>query len=133
MIAIDTNVLIYASDKSEPARQKKALETIAKATDAVLLWQVACEFVAACRKLADQGSTRADAWARLAECLALFPLTMPGPSVLDRARALHRDRQWSFWGAMIVAACREGGVTRVYSEDLPGQTIDGLEIVNPFR
>jgi predicted nucleic acid-binding protein len=120
MIALDTNILIYACDKREPARQKTALDMIAGSSDAVLLWQVACEFVAASRKLADQGFTREDAWARLAEYLALFPLTLPGPSVLDRARALHRDKQWSFWDAMIVAACLECGVTRLYSEDLPG-------------
>jgi predicted nucleic acid-binding protein len=34
---------------------------------------------------------------------------------------------------MIVAACQEAGVARLYSEDLPGSTPpDGLEIVNPF-
>ena len=34
---------------------------------------------------------------------------------------------------MIVAACLESGVTRLYSEDVPGQTVrEPLEIVNPF-
>lgn len=36
--------------------------------------QVACEFVAAARKLAGQGFTASDAWNRLAEFQALFPL-----------------------------------------------------------
>jgi predicted nucleic acid-binding protein len=40
---------------------------------------------------------------------------------------------WSFWDAMIVSACLECGVTRLYSEDLPGSAVRGpLEIVNPF-
>jgi predicted nucleic acid-binding protein len=33
---------------------------------------------------------------------------------------------------MIYAACQEAGVTRLYSEDLPGAAIQGLSIVNPF-
>jgi predicted nucleic acid-binding protein len=51
MIALDTNVLIYACDKSDPARQQIALDLVANTTDGVILWQVACEFVAASRKL----------------------------------------------------------------------------------
>ena len=40
----------------------------------------------------------------------------------------------SIWDAMIVAACLEGGVTRLYTEDFGGYLrIDGLEIVNPFK
>ncbi len=57
MTALDTNVLIYACDKSDPRRQQIAIELIASVTDGVLLWQVACEFVAASRKLNDRGFT----------------------------------------------------------------------------
>jgi predicted nucleic acid-binding protein len=59
MIALDTNILIYACDKSDPKRRAGALDLIGSATDGVLLWQVACEFVAASRKLAAQGFTTA--------------------------------------------------------------------------
>jgi len=55
MIAVDTNVLIYACDQSDPRRQTIALDLIAASTDGVLLWQVACEFLAASRKLSKQG------------------------------------------------------------------------------
>jgi predicted nucleic acid-binding protein len=69
MIALDTNVLIYACDKADLKRQQVALELVASAGDGVLLWQVACEFVAASRKLRSQGFTTADAWDRLADYL----------------------------------------------------------------
>jgi predicted nucleic acid-binding protein len=55
MIALDTNVLIYACDKADPARQATALELISNAMDGVIPWQVACEFIAASRKLERQG------------------------------------------------------------------------------
>ena len=59
MIAIDTNILIYACDQADPRRQKIALDLIADTQDGVLLWQVACEFLAASRKLDKQGFTPA--------------------------------------------------------------------------
>jgi predicted nucleic acid-binding protein len=133
MIALDTNILIYACDKADPKRQQVALNLVSDARDGVLLWQVACEFVAASRKLRPQGFTMADAWERLADYMALFPLILPASGAFERARILHAEDGWSFWDAMIVAACLECRVTRLYSEDLPGRTVRWpLEIVNPF-
>ena len=133
MIALDTNVLIYACDKADLERQRVALDLISTAGDGVLLWQVACEFVAASRKLRSQGFTIADAWDRLADDLAIFPLILPAAGALERARILHAEDGWSFWDAMIVAACLECGVTRLYSEDVPGRAVPKpLEIVNLF-
>ena len=132
MTALDTNILIYSCDKADPVRQKRALEMVASLSDGVLLWQVACEFIAASRKLEDQGFTPDQAWSRLAEFLELFPLLLPSEPVLKRAETLHRHDGWSFWDATIAAACLEGGVSRLYSEDLPGRPLPGLEIVNPF-
>ena len=114
-------------------RQKIALDLVSSAPDSVLLWQVACEFVAAWRKLRSQGFTAVDAWDRLADYLALFPLILPSAGAFTRARVLHMEEGWQFWDAMIVAACLESGVTRLYTEDLPGSAVRGpLEIVNPF-
>ena len=133
MIALDTNVLIYCCDRRDPRRQQITLDLVADTAEGVLPWQVACEFIAASRKLAEQGFTAAHAWQRLAEFLALFPLVMPTSAVLERARTLHLQQQWAFWDATLVSACIESGVTRLYSEDLPGRTrIESLEIVSPF-
>ena len=57
MTAFDTNVLIYSCAPADRNRQEKALELITSATDGVLPWQVACEFIAASRKLSAQGFT----------------------------------------------------------------------------
>lgn len=132
MTAFDTNVLIYACDKAFPDRQRTALELIAATQDGVLLWQVACEFIAASRKLSGQGFTPDDAWNRLAEFSALFPIVTPDETALGRARILHLEQGLSFWDALIVSACLIANVRRLYTEDLPGRTLTGLEIVNPF-
>jgi len=134
MIALDTNVLIYACDKADPARQQIAFDLISSTTDAVILWQVACEFIAASRKLDRQGFTAADAWARLSEFLNVCPLVMPKDrTVLDRAKDLHLGRHVSFWDAMIQAACLDAGVRLLYSEDIPGGEVGGIPVANPFK
>jgi predicted nucleic acid-binding protein len=110
MIALDTNVLLYACDRADSRRQQIAIDLIVNSTDGVLLWQVACEFIAASRKLSGRGFTAADAWNRLVEFLALFPLVVPRPGVLERGQALHVTHGVSFWDALILAACAEAGL-----------------------
>ena len=132
MIAFDTNVLIYACDRSSPERQQSAAQLIERTTDGVLLWQVACEFVAASRKLSGQGFNAVNAWSRLSEFQALFPLVLPSASALQRGRALHLSHSVAFWDAMILAACTEAGVEILYSEDVPGLALGGLKVINPF-
>jgi predicted nucleic acid-binding protein len=134
MIAVDTNVLIYACDQADPKRQKVALDLITNAQDGVLLWQVACEFISASRKLHKQGFTSTQAWNRLAEFRDLLPLVLPTDGILARAKEFHLVRGASFWDALILAACVEAGVDTLYSEDLPGfDDLKGLQIVNPFK
>jgi predicted nucleic acid-binding protein len=134
MIAVDTNVLIYACDQADPQRQKVALDLITNGQDGVLLWQVACEFLSASRKLSKRGFTATDAWNRLAEFQDLLPLVLPTDGNLVRAKALHLARGASLWDALILAACVEAGVETFYSEDLPGfDDFEGLKIVNPFK
>ena len=133
MIAFDTNVLIYSCDHSDPFRQRRAFELLAAAEDGVLLWQVAVEFVAASRKLALQGFTSTEAWARLREFMDVLPVVVPSPRVFEYAQPLHEREGVSFWDAMIIAACIDCGAKTLYSEDLPGVTIrSGPAIVNPF-
>jgi len=133
MIALDTNVLIYACDKRDLHRQQIALDPVSNTTDAIILWQVACEFIAASRKLGQQGFTPSDAWARLSEFLDVCPLVTPlGTSVLERAKNLHLTHRVSFWDATILAACLEAGVHQLISEDMPGGEISGISVVNPF-
>ncbi|WP_146003501.1 PIN domain-containing protein [Fischerella thermalis] len=51
MNAVDTNILIYVSDPRDPAKQTMAASLVSSLTDGVLIWQVACEYLAASRKL----------------------------------------------------------------------------------
>jgi predicted nucleic acid-binding protein len=117
MNAVDTNVLIYARDPRDSVKQQKARTLTATLTDGALLWQVACEFIAASRKLTAVGYTQAQAWRELEELRVLWKLIVPSENVFVRAEELTATQNVSFWDAMIVAACMEGGITRLYTED----------------
>ena len=129
---MDTNILIYACDNPDARRQQIALDLVSDAVDGILLWQVACEFVAASRKLSAQGFTAAHAWSRLSEFVGVLRLALPTAGILERARTLHVTHGVSFWDATILAACVEADVDVFYSEDVPGlDTIGALKVVNP--
>jgi predicted nucleic acid-binding protein len=61
MNAVDTNVLFYAHDSRDPKKQETAAELIASLTDGTLLWQVACEYLWASRKLEALGYSYSEA------------------------------------------------------------------------
>lgn len=135
MNAVDTNVLIYARDPRDPVKHRKARQLTAELLDGGLLWPVACEFIAASRKLTSVGYTQAQAWRELEELRDLWTLILPSQNVLVRAESLTSTVKLSFWDAMIVAACIEAGIARLYTEDFDASLskATGVEIVNPFR
>lgn len=50
-----------------------------------------------------------------------------------RAEELMRRYSLSSWDALLVAACLEAGVTRLYTEDFDDSVrAEGLEVINPF-
>lgn len=134
MNAVDTNVLIYVHDRRSPAKQAVAETLVQSLPDAVLLWQVACEYIAASRKLEPLGYSRVQAWQYLHELQLLWTTKLPSWNVMDRAEALLQKYSLSFWDALLIAACLEGGVTRLYSEDFDASVrAEGLEVINPFK
>ncbi|HEX8501740.1 MAG TPA: PIN domain-containing protein [Pyrinomonadaceae bacterium] len=133
MNAVDTNVLIYVHDDRDPAKQATADALVRSLTSAVLLWQVACEYIAASRKLVGSGYSVDLAWQDVRKLQTVWVPKFPTPDVLTRAEDLMGRRSLSFWDALLVAACLEAGVTRLYTEDFDDSLrAEGLEVVNPF-
>ncbi len=134
MNAVDTNVLIYARDPRDAEKHQVARQLTATMRDGGLLWQVACEFIAASRKLTSVGYTQTQAWRELEELPELWTLILPSQNVFIRAEHLASTVKLSFWDAMIVAACQEAGIARLYTEDFDASLskATGVEIINPF-
>ncbi len=134
MNAVDTNILLYVHDPRDPVKQATATKLTTSLPDGVLLWQVACEYVAASRKFVAFGLSRQQAYDDILRIESLWRFTPPTWQVYTRADDLRQRFSLSFWDSMIVSACLEAGVTRLYSEDFDAyKTIDGLRLVNPFK
>ena len=138
MNAVDTHVLIYRLDRQEPAKQHKARELLRQlgsdSTPTLLLWQVLGELMRQLRFWQDQGQlTRAEVVRYVATFRKLFPLVMPTPPVVDHALELAGRFSLSHWDSMLLGACKEAGVTRLYTEDMGAPAAyDGIQLVNPF-
>lgn len=138
MIAIDTNVLVYSVDDGDPDKKDKARTTIrsvlASGESTVLPWQVAVEFLAKLRKWEAAGKLAADEVARrFNEFLAAWVVAIPTVKIFPLAMQLYGRYSLSHWDSLLVAACREAGVTCLYSEDMQhGADYDGVKIIDPF-
>jgi predicted nucleic acid-binding protein len=132
MTAVDTNVLIYARDRRDERKMGIAQELIASLDDGVLLWQVACEYLWASRKLSDQNHSVDAAFDDINKLREGWVTALPSWDVLDRAKSL-KSHGLSHWDALIVAACIEAHVDTFFSEDFSERRVESLEIVNPFK
>jgi len=129
----DTDVLIYADDKADPAKQRRALDLVAehrRARTGVVSLQVLQEyFVTVTRKLRVDASVAR----RKVELLAEFDVATPDVADILAAIDLHRLHGFSFWDALILRAAKQAGCSVLFSEDMQDtREIDGVQIVNPF-
>jgi predicted nucleic acid-binding protein len=139
MNAVDTNVLVKALDADDPVRQAKARDLldqlIGNPAETTLLWQVAGELLSCLRKWEASGRiSAADVEANFRDVLAMFPLSLPTPRILDESFRLRSLFSLSHWDSLLLAGCKEANVTTLYSEDLSdGMDYDGVKVVNPLK
>lgn len=133
MNAVDTNILLYVHDPRDPAKQQIASALVQSMISGALLWQVACEYLAASRKLEPLGFKQQEAWQELKRLQSIWQLILPNWKHLAYAESLLHQHSLSFWDALLIAVAADEGVSTLYSEDFSGLgTIGGLTIVNPF-
>ena len=132
-IFLDTNVLVYASDRDEPEKRRRArglLRATAGDGNGVISTQVVQEFfVAATRKLA------IDPLKAKAIVGTLHPLELLEVTLEDINQAIDGVVLWqvSFWDALILTVAGRASCSVVYSEDLnAGQRYGGVEVKNLF-
>lgn len=132
----DTNILVYASDTSEPVKRAQAKSVIDDAVqtgNGVLSVQVLGELfytVAQRRRLLPA----VDAERLIRIYAANFEIASIDHPLVEDAIRLHQRYQLRYWDSLIVATARSCGCKTVLSEDLnDGQDYDGVRASNPFR
>jgi predicted nucleic acid-binding protein len=131
---LDTNVLVYTDDHDAKAKQRRAIELVAvhrRSGTGVVSLQVLQEyFAAATRKLGvDAAIAR-----RKVELFGALDVALLGVDDVVAAIDLHRLHGLAFWDALIVRAAKQAGCSVLYTEDMQDRrSVEGLEVVNPFR
>lgn len=131
----DTNVLVYAFDRSEPGKSaiaKKLIHDFGRDGNLTLSTQVLQEFYVTLTKVGRSLLSQEDA-AEIVNNFAEFPLIQVDKNIISRAMKRHRNKVISFWDALIVEAALQSGCSQLLSEDMhDGLVIDSLTIRNPF-
>lgn len=133
VVFVDTNILIYAHDRTAGEKRERAARALEQLWDdrtGRLSVQVLQEFyVTVTQKLATARPGAREV-VRTYTPWVHYPTT---PETILRASEIAELAQISFWDALIVASAEQAGASQIYTEDLnPGQTIVGVEIINPL-
>jgi predicted nucleic acid-binding protein len=135
-ILIDTNVLVYAHDRTDLRKQHRALavlDRLAETALGILSTQSLAEFCAVAMYKIPSPLSPEQAYAQVAHLMRVWPTVDITPQlVLEAVRGV-RDYQLSYWDAQLWAAASLNNVPLIFSEDFkPGATIEGVRFVDPF-
>jgi predicted nucleic acid-binding protein len=138
MNAVDTNIFVDLHDTDDTEKRDVATRLMnhlaTRPRETVFLWQVVSEYLNALRRAVRQGRlVESHVMPLIRDLATTFPLVVPGPRTIDHDERLFDQYSLSHWDAMLLAACRDAGVTTLYSEDLAaGTDYGGVVVVNPF-
>lgn len=135
-VFVDTNVLVYLRDSTEPEKQRAAAEWMGR------LWesgsgrvsgQVLREYYVTVTAKLEPGLRPAEAREDVTALGAWKPLHADA-DLFEEAWSAQDRFGFSFWDAMVVAAARRLGCDTLLTEDLQdGQDLDGLVVRSPFE
>lgn len=131
---LDSNVLIYAYDVSNPAKQRLARDLVRKAVAGgiVTSTQVLAEFAAVLLHKLSFAARPEEVMAAL-DALGPIKLVTPDGDMVRRAVEAHIAYGLHLYDGMIVAAAERAGCKQIWSEDLnPQQKYFGIAVANPF-
>ncbi len=134
---IDTNIFVYCFDDRQPDKKVRALALISEALQSgngLISWQVMQEFLNVSTGKFQVPLKPEDANVYLQKVLHPLCHVFPDLDVYGAALDILKKTNYSFYDALIIAGALRGGCVILYSEDLnPGQQVDSVKVVNPFK
>ena len=134
---LDTNVLIYQLDTSDPAKSAIADGLVREAIatgNACISYQIVQEFLSVALRKAAVPLDVTSAREYLENVLAPLVRVSASVDLYHRALGVQDRYRYGFHDSLIIAGALEGGCRRLLSEDLQhGQVIGSLTIESPFR
>jgi predicted nucleic acid-binding protein len=132
---VDTNILVYAHDRSAGLKHKRARLVIEELWDSgrgVLSTQVLQELCINVRRRTSRPLS-VEETRRLVQDYLSWEIVVNTPTSVIQALDLEVRHKISFWDALILQAAESSGVAILYSEDLAtGQRYGSVRVVNPL-
>ncbi len=131
---LDTNILVYAYDASEPSKQQIAQDLVRRALagEIAASSQVLAEFAATLLHKVTPAAKPEDLIALL-DTLGPIKLVPVDGDIIHRAVQARGQYGLHFYDGMIVASAERCGCHRIWSEDFnAGQKYFGIPVENPF-
>ena len=132
-IFIDTNIIIYANDRRDAAKQKLAQQVVSdlmRNGRGVISTQVLQEYANVAISKLGQSE---EVVLRQLTLLETLETIRQSPQMIRRSVELKKTYQINFWDACIISNAEAAGCTVLYSEDLnAGQFYSGIKITNPL-
>ncbi len=132
---VDTNVLVYGFDESDPVKQQRAsdvMRVLWASRSGRLSHQVLQEFYDMVTRKLNPALSRSRAREEIRDLLAWQPVR-PAEALLEDAWYIEDHFGLSWWDSSIIAAARAADCAVLLSEDLQdGLDIEGLRVTNPF-
>ena len=132
-VFLDTNILIYAVDSRDPAKQDKAIDILDRCMRngmGVISTQVMQEYASVALSKLRQDIDVVTTEIVLLEAFEVVQLT---PALIRRSLELHALHGIHFWDASILAAAELARCPLLWSEDFAAGTTFGLlRVENPL-
>lgn len=132
---VDTNILLYAHDRSASVkheRARKLIEHLWATGEGVVSTQVLQELCVNLRKKVSRPLPSEEIRRLVEDYLAWEVVTNDATSVVE-ALDIEKRFKISYWDALVIHAAWRAGAAVLYSEDLAqGQRYDSLQVVNPL-
>ncbi len=133
---LDTNIVVYAHDRSSGKKHKIAKEIVKKLWQkrmGVLSTQVLQEFFYIITMKIEDPLELSKAKVAIEKLLQWQVVVNDGQHILQ-AIEIHNKYRYSFWDSLIIQAAISGHAEILLTEDLQsGQVIDSVKIINPFE
>ncbi len=132
-IFFDTNILLYAGDAQNPAKQAEARKILTASNEknsGVISTQVLQEYYVVEVKKFHRDPLVVK---QVLKIWQQFEVITINPALIEEAIDISLLHKLSFWDSLIIAAACFAKCTQLITEDFHhGQTIKGLKIINPF-
>lgn len=130
-VFLDTNILGYLFDRSDPERQSRARQAlVTPQIDRRISTQVLIELHSVLTRRLRRSREEAEQIVRELD----FPVVATDQHLVREAASTARGHQLSIFDALILEAAALASCEELWSEDFPeGATLRGVRIVNPLR